>query len=89
MSDSVKDIKELKLYLKALQPDIKDMLSTNALKFFRKPADIDKIDQTIIKILEESSLKGSINGISVASFMQLIEMEQKKCCIRVDSHNIL
>ncbi len=85
MSAYVKNIKELKAYANALQPDIKEMFSARALSFFKKPLDIDKIVQSIIEALEESSLKGSINGISVASFMQLIEMEQKTCYVRVGS----
>ncbi len=80
-----KDIKELRAYVNALQPDIKEMFSTGALRFLKKPVDIDKIAQSIIEALEECSLKGSLNGLSVGSFMQLVEMEQKTCRIKVGS----
>ncbi len=85
MSASVKDIKQLKAYIKVLQPDIMDMFSTDAIRFFRKPFDIDKIAQSIIEALEENCVKGSLNGVSIGSFMQLIEMEQKTCCLKVGS----
>ncbi len=60
-------------------------VSNDKIKFFSKPL---KMELLINAILEEfGQIKGSINGISVYNFLQLIEMEAKTCQFEVYSNN--
>jgi len=65
--------------------DEKDIFS-----YIEKPFDFNELAEAIIEALdirdEFASLK-DISGISVTSFLQLIEMEKKTCLLEVDSNN--
>ena len=52
------------------------------LRIMEKPVDIDIMAEAVIKELENPP-DGSIRGISVSSFLQMIEMEQKTCTLEV------
>ncbi len=52
------------------------------IKYFEKPLNIDTITECIFDELN-SGAKGSIEGISLASFLQLLEMENKTCTLKV------
>ena len=65
-------------------PDVKDRLKTmGSLRFIDKPVDFDELGQAIIDGLKEAPGGGSVMGISISSFLQLIEMEQKTCLLEV------
>jgi CheY-like chemotaxis protein/predicted regulator of Ras-like GTPase activity (Roadblock/LC7/MglB family) len=66
---------------------IKDKLQQDVLRFIEKPFEIDDLVQAILPALDRGIPVGSINGISIASFMQMIEMEQKTCLFEVESPN--
>ena len=66
---------------------IKDKLQQDVLRFIEKPFEIDDLVQAILPALDRDVPVGSINGISIASFMQMIEMEQKTCLFEVESPN--
>lgn len=66
---------------------IKDKLRQDVLRFIEKPFEIDDLVQAILPALDRDVPVGSINGISIASFMQMIEMEQKTCLFEVESPN--
>ena len=66
---------------------IKDKLQQDVLRFIEKPFEIDDLVQAILPALDRDVPIGSINGISIASFMQMIEMEQKTCLFEVESPN--
>jgi CheY-like chemotaxis protein len=51
--------------------------------FMDKPLSVQKLSRFIIEGLQEASRNGSISGISIAGFLQLIEAEQKTCLLEV------
>ncbi len=58
--------------------------SLGALKYFEKPLNMDILTDAIYEQLN-SGAEGSISGISLASFLQLMEMEKKTCTVKVRS----
>lgn len=55
------------------------------IKYFEKPLNIDVITDCIFDELNAGAV-GEIEGISLASFLQLIEMEKKTCTLQVKTH---
>ena len=51
--------------------------------FLDKPVDFNKLVESIEEGLQRSSQSGTMTGISVGSFLQLIEMEEKSCLFEV------
>lgn len=67
-------------------PDIEDKLvSGNNLKILEKPVDFDALADAISEALEQEGKEGSLTGISLANFLQLLEMEQKTCLLEVSA----
>lgn len=67
-------------------PEIEEqLLGTGTIHYLEKPLQFDELTQGIIKGLESDSRGGFVNGISIASFLQLIEIEQKTCLLAVIS----
>ncbi len=64
-------------------PEIKKLIPKDVLQFFSKPFPVDKLGFTIQKALEDGVPSGTISGISVASFLLLVEMEKKTCLFEV------
>ena len=63
---------------------IKDRLSTmGTLEFLEKPVDFQQLAHSIENGLNRENKGGSLNGISIASFLQLIEMEGKTCLLDI------
>ena len=83
MTSFVQNSKTFKGFVRALQPDIKDLITTETFHFFHKPFKMDALVKTVFQILEYKTLGGSVHGISVASFIQMIEMDQKTCQVEV------
>jgi len=54
-----------------------------AIGFIKKPFRIEELDALIKKILKKQSEGGIIHGISIPLFLQMIEMEQKTCTVRI------
>lgn len=67
--------------------EIMERLSKNNIRILHKPFMIDELAQIIIQDLESDSPGGSLTGISVASFLQLIEMEGKTCFLEIISED--
>jgi CheY-like chemotaxis protein len=65
--------------------EIKDKLSKNTAHIFNKPFLIDDLANSIIQVLEQGTPDGTLKGISVANFLQLIQMEEKTCFLEVSS----
>jgi CheY-like chemotaxis protein len=63
--------------------EIKERLSKDALTILKKPFLTDELVQAITKGLKPAAPDGSLTGISVANFLQLIEMEQKTCLLEI------
>jgi CheY-like chemotaxis protein len=53
-------------------------------KYFEKPLNIDIITECIYEELD-SGAEGTLKGISLSSFLQLIEMEKKTCTLTITS----
>ncbi len=53
------------------------------LKLLEKPIDFDQLANAIFQCLELVTHKGEITGISLASYLQLIEMEGKTCLLEI------
>ena len=66
-------------------PIIKNRLKTlGPLRFFlEKPVDLKTLATAIIDCLKEASKGGFVKSISIGSFLQLIQMEQKTCILEI------
>ncbi|MFP4040209.1 MAG: response regulator [Desulfosudaceae bacterium] len=64
--------------------NIENMLPDNLLLFVRKPFTLYELLDIIRKSLKKKPPAGSVRGISLPSFMKLIEMEEKSCALDVD-----
>jgi len=53
------------------------------LKLLEKPIDFDQLADAIFKCLELVTHEGQLTGISLASFLQIIEMEAKSCLLEI------
>ena len=59
------------------------VLATGAAAFIEKPFVVEDLAASIIVSLEKESEGGTLQTVSIDMFLQLIEMEQKTCTIRV------
>ena len=66
-------------------PKIEMMLKNmNMIKLIEKPLDLEELVQAITECLEDDGKEeGSLSGISLSSFLQLIKMEQKTCLLEI------
>ena len=65
-------------------PEIQAKLEgLGTLRVMDKPVNLDLLAQTVLKGLEQSHQGGSLSGISLSSFLQIIEMEEKSCMVEV------
>jgi len=64
-------------------PEMRKKLPRDIRGFFRKPFPADKLGPEIVKVLEQDRPEGIVHGISVSSFMMMIEMEKKTCILEV------
>ena len=55
------------------------------IRFLEKPISIDRLLESIDQVLQQGAQSGSMTGISVASFLQLLEMEEKTALIEVQT----
>jgi len=66
-------------------PDIEARLSKiQALHYLEKPLDFDQLTRTIDKALQKEK-HSYIRGITLATFLQLVNMEQKSCTLKIHS----
>ena len=54
-------------------------------RFLKKPFSINTLVDAVIQALQPARPDGSLQGISVANFLQMIEMEQKTCLLEITS----
>jgi CheY-like chemotaxis protein len=64
-------------------PEMRKKLPKDIRRFFRKPFPADKLGPEILKALDQDRPEGVVHGISVSSFMMMIEMEKKTCILEV------
>ncbi len=63
----------------------KKLQEDNIFRLFRKPFHFDALTQAILQALDQDVPGGVLKGISVASFLQMIELEGKTCLFEVSS----
>ena len=66
-------------------PSIRQTLHKDILQFIEKPFTADALAKAIIGALKRGLPDGSLSGISIVSFLQMIEMEQKTCLFEVET----
>ena len=66
-------------------PEIEAKLSKSTLRIFNKPFLINDLADAVIQVLEQDAPGGTLKGISVSSFLQLIQMEEKTCLLEIVS----
>jgi CheY-like chemotaxis protein len=65
-------------------PEIETRLSqTGMIRMLEKPVDFEELTQLIISLLDQDFTGGTLTGISLPSFLQLIEMEQNTCLMEI------
>ena len=69
-------------------PEMESRLSNmGAFQYIEKPIDFDSLLHMINEGLKTGSTKGHVAGISLPSFMQLLELDNKTCTLHVKSGN--
>jgi len=67
-------------------PEIEKRLKqTGMMSMLEKPVDFEELTQLILGLLENDMTGGTLIGISLQSFLQLIEMERNTCLMEVNS----
>lgn len=66
-------------------PQMKAKLPKDLLRFFHKPFDMEDLARAIIDILGQSAGDDVLHGISLESFLHIIEMEQISCVLEIES----
>jgi CheY-like chemotaxis protein len=66
-------------------PKIKEALQPDILQFIEKPFTADELAKVVITALSKGAPGGTLSGISIVNFLQMVEMEQKTCLCEVDS----
>ena len=65
-------------------PKIQKMLEKmGTLRVMDKPVNLDLLAQAVLEGLDRSHKGGSLNCVSLSSFLQIIEMEEKTCMLEV------
>jgi CheY-like chemotaxis protein/predicted regulator of Ras-like GTPase activity (Roadblock/LC7/MglB family) len=67
---------------------IREKIQKNALRFIEKPFELDDLVKIILPALNRDAPGGSLDGISIANFMQMIEMEQQTCFFEVEAPEV-
>ena len=69
------------------RPRTKDVvLKSGAVGYVIKPVDSTKLSKQIIKILNKKTEGGSLNRVSLGTYLQLIEIEEQTCTLRISDH---
>jgi len=66
-------------------PQMRARLPKDLLRFYRKPFDIEDLARAIIDILGKDTGEDALHGISLESFLHIIEMEQISCLLEIES----
>ncbi|MDF1594156.1 MAG: response regulator [Desulfobacterales bacterium] len=66
-------------------PQMKAKLPKDLLRFFHKPFIIEDLARAVIDILGQNVSDEAFHGISLESFLHIIEMEQISCMLEMES----
>ena len=68
-------------------PEIqKKLKGFGALRVMDKPVNLDQLTHAVMEGLQQAHKGGSLNCVSLSSFLQIIEMEEKSCQIDVHAN---
>jgi len=66
--------------------ELKNKRSDDSLfRLFQKPFQIDELTEAVLQAFEQDIPDGTLKGISVPSFLQMIQLEEKTCMFEVVS----
>jgi CheY-like chemotaxis protein/predicted regulator of Ras-like GTPase activity (Roadblock/LC7/MglB family) len=65
-------------------PQIREKIARDVLRFIEKPFEIEELVESILPALENEQPGGTLNGISIANFLQMVHMEQKTCLLEIE-----
>jgi CheY-like chemotaxis protein len=68
-------------------PFLKKHLKKEIAYYITKPFSMQELAQAIINALDNETVKGALNGISVAGFLKMIEIECKTCLCEIILHD--
>ena len=83
MSSKYPDIPVIVLTAYSTPKSKERVMATGAAAFIEKPFVVEDLSASILVSLEKESEGGTLQTVSIDMFLQLIEMEQKTCTIRV------
>jgi len=64
-------------------PELREKLGKDILRFFSKPFELDQFHEAALTALTQKAPSGYISGISVVSFLHMIQIEKKTCLFEV------
>jgi CheY-like chemotaxis protein len=65
--------------------EIEKRLTKDSMHFLPKPFNLEEFTRAILRALDTEVPDGVLKGISVANFLQMIQMEEKTCIFEVSS----
>lgn len=83
LSENYPDIPVIILTAYSSQSSKKAVLASGAAGFVEKPFVVEKLAEKIISTLQKESEGGILQTVPLDMFLQLVEMEQKTCTIRI------
>jgi len=66
-------------------PAVRQSLDKDILQFIEKPFTAEALAKAVISALKKDLPNGTLSGISIISFLQMVEMEQKTCLCEIES----
>ncbi len=64
---------------------MKAKLPEDMLRFYQKPFEIDDLATAIIEVLDQDQDQRTLHGISLISFLHMIQMEQTTCSFEIEA----
>jgi len=83
MSEKYPDIQVIILTAYGNPASKKRAMETGAIGYIEKPFVVEKLASQILQMLKKEDEGGTLQTVSMEMFVQLIEMEQKTCTVRV------
>jgi len=68
-------------------PTVKQKVIRDIIHYIEKPFKIDKLGKMILSVLLDKKKDWKKQGMSIASFLQLIEMEGQSCLLQIETPN--
>ncbi len=69
----------------ATRENVQKLDELGVYSFLKKPLSLKKLQQHVLEVLAEEPQNGSLSGISIAGFVQLIESEEKTCLLEIEN----